>query len=87
MNSLFLLCGLFFPRLTLLFAHLTDTMPPNPTDLPTDVVAGILVPRLLIAYWTVANDESILWTILYVVFWFLFLGIGGQTAASRGRRS
>lgn len=88
---MFLICGLLFPRLTLLVCHLTGNMPANPTDYWTDVVGGILAPRLLIAYWATATGEHVMWTVLYCLVWLLApFAAGGRSSghpSSRERAS
>mgnify|MGYP001600007658 CR=1 FL=1 len=71
MSVAFLVCGLLFPRLTLLWCWFMGTMPANPTDHTTDVVCAILAPRLLIAYWTTETNTSVMWTVLYCVLWLV----------------
>lgn len=87
MSTLFLVCGLFLPRLTLLVSYLSDNLPPNDTPFALDVIGAIIAPRLLIAYWTHTNQEHLLWTILYVVM-FIVVCIGQRstlTVKTRGR--
>jgi hypothetical protein len=85
MTTLFLIAGLFFPRITLLICYFGGSMPPNDTPFALDVVSGMVAPRLLIAYWTYTNHLHPLWTILYVVF---FVGaLGGSSSTTRSKQS
>lgn len=65
MLTWFLVIGLFLPRVALLASVFDGSVPNNDVPLGLDIVAAIVAPRLLIAYYTWYNDEHILWTILY----------------------
>lgn len=86
MSTLFLVLGLILPRITLLVAWLSDSLPANDTPFALDVVGTIIAPRLLIAYWTHTNQEHVLWTILYVVM-FLAVFVGQRRVVVKGGRS
>lgn len=48
MSNLFLFFSLFVPRISLLIAYLTASIPLNPVPFFADVILTILVPRILI---------------------------------------
>lgn len=66
MTTLFLLCSLFFPRISLLYCYLTEQIPSNDTPFILDAILSIFFPRFLIAYWGY-EDVHILWTILFIL--------------------
>lgn len=86
MSTLFLACGLFFPRLTLLFACCSGSVPTNDTPLAADIIAGIITPRVLIAYWTYTNHEHPFWTAMYLAM-FVAVLFGSRSGASRASSS
>lgn len=84
MSAFFLIFALFLPRFALLGFYLFGTMPPNDTSFALDVAGSVFAPRLLIAWWTYANGEHPLWTVLFVAGWLL--SAFGSRAGSTSRK-
>ena len=82
MSTFFLVCALFFPRLTLLITWLFGNMPANDTPLAADVIGAIFVPRFLIAWWAYNLNEHTAWVVLFVLFGIVELLKGGSSATS-----
>lgn len=86
MSLYFLFCGLFFPRLTLLYCLLADTMPANNTPYLLDAVAAVFAPRLLIGFWAHDNGEAWFWPAAYLIAFGLAFS-GGATTSEKTRQS
>lgn len=80
-TTTFLVLGLLFPRLTLLFTYLFGNMPDNSTPFGADVLCAILMPRFLIAFWVYEQHLNAIWIVLYV-----FFGIA-ELLSSSGRKT
>jgi hypothetical protein len=86
MSSLWLALALFFPRTVLFFSWLTDNIPVNDTPFALDVVATLLAPRILIAYWGYDYGIHIAWVALFVLIG-LAEKFGASSRASSSRTS
>jgi hypothetical protein len=64
----FLVLGLFLPRVTLIAAYLTHTVPPNTVPFLLDFLGAIFLPRVLICIYIAFNMGYNEW------FW-LHLGV------------
>lgn len=89
MTTAFLVLGLLFPRITLLWCYFVAGIPTNDTPFALDVMASVFAPRLLIAWWAYHTPGvHPLWTVLYVVVWAAVV-LGQRSSAStqsdRGR--
>lgn len=84
-TTTFLVLGLLFPRLTLLFTYLFGNMPDNSTPFAADVLCAILMPRFLIAFWVYEQHLNAIWIVLYVFFGIaeLFVRPGQRTTTIR----
>jgi len=54
-STWFLVLGLFLPRVTLVAAYLTHTVPPNNVPFILDVLGTIFLPRVLICIYIAFN--------------------------------
>lgn len=81
MTDLFILCALFFPRVTLIFLWLMHDMPQNSTPFILDVIATIFCPRLLVAFWLYEANFHPLLVLIFVVFGVMELLGAGRTAS------
>ncbi len=80
---LFLLCGLFFPHLTLGWCWFVGAVPANDTSFDVDVVGAIFAPRLLISYWLYEDDRPV----MALLYFLVFLGaVSGESAATQRKR-
>jgi len=85
MGTIFLLLAFFFPRLTLVGAWLLGDIPPNATPFVADVLATIVAPRLLVAFWLYDGGYHPLLVLIFGVGGLAEL-LGGGSKASRSRR-
>lgn len=85
MSNLFLFFGFFFPRATLLVCFVTGSMPANDTPFIADLLAAIVAPRLLIAWWLYATGAHPLLVVLFALGGLAELG-GGSSGAAKRRR-
>lgn len=67
MSNMFLGFGLLFPRLTLLVGYFLTGLPPNDTPFAVDVLAAIVAPRLLLAWWAYAAGYHPLVAAIFVL--------------------
>lgn len=81
MTTTFLILGLIFPRLTLLWCYLGGTLPANDTPFALDFIAAFLAPRLLILAWILATQPPgyMVWAAIYGVGWLLSGRFGQNT--------
>ena len=79
LSLLFLLAGLFLPRLTLFVAWLMSAYPPNALPLLLNFAGWLFLPRFLIAYYIYTDSgPNNLWFWAYIVAGILgFMGEGG----------
>jgi hypothetical protein len=92
LSTLFLVFGLFFPRITLLCTYfISDTMPANPSPFALDVIGAIFLPRFLIAGYVWFNQGIDGWFWAYIIFGVLGLvtdrtiGSSATTSSKRPR--
>jgi hypothetical protein len=80
----FLLLGLIFPRLTLLFTWLCGHIPYNDVPLPLDALGALILPRFLIAYY-IATDIGTAspWFWAYVIVGVITFLTGGLRITTR----
>lgn len=83
MTTLFILCAFFFPRITLIACFFLGTMPPNDTPLAADIIAAIIAPRLLVAWWLYSANAHPLLVGLFAVGGIMELLGGGSRARRR----
>jgi len=83
----FLVLGLFLPRVTLIVAYLTHSMPPNNVPFLLDVLGAVFLPRVLICIYiafTVGYNE---WFWLHLIVALVVYGFSsskGKKALRRG---
>jgi hypothetical protein len=80
MGFCFLSGAAFFPRLTLLISFLMGAIPDNPTPFLVDVIAAMIAPRLLIAYWLYVGGHS--WWLVGLFIWLWIANLGGTSSVS-----
>ena len=71
MSTAFILFSAFFPRTTLFLCWLTSGMPDGVSELTPlwlDIIAGLLFPRFLLAYWSFELSEPMYVTALFLLF-------------------
>jgi hypothetical protein len=84
----FLVLGLFLPRVTLIAAYLTDSMPPNNVPFILDVVGAVFLPRVLICIYIAFNMGYNEWFWLHLVVALIVYGFSsskGKKALRRGK--
>jgi len=79
----FLILGLLFPRLTLLFSWFCGNIPINDIPLWGDILMSIFIPRVLIALYIHGVGGSKMWIALFVIFEILEKLGGGTTTRSK----
>lgn len=67
MSNCFIVCSLFFPRLTLLICWLFVGLPHNTTPFIVDALMAFFLPRVLIAWWAHELGLHPLISVLFVV--------------------
>jgi hypothetical protein len=63
----FLVLGLFLPRVTLIAAYLSHTVPPNHVPVILDILGGIFLPRVLICIFIAFNMGYNEWFWLHLI--------------------
>jgi hypothetical protein len=84
-STAFIVCGLIFPRLTLLICSMSLTLPLGVsvlTPLVADILGAIFIPRLLIAFWAFMLGLNPFIVALFGIFGVLEL-FGGGSASRR----
>ena len=64
----FLILGLIFPRITLLIAYCSHSIPPNAIPFWGDFFMAALIPRVLILIYIVTNMGFGGWAIAHLIF-------------------
>jgi hypothetical protein len=84
----FLVLGLFLPRVTLVAAFLTHTVPPNGVPFLVDVLGTMFLPRVLICIYIAANMGYNEWFWLHLIVALVVYGVGSSKGrhAYQGRR-
>src|SRR5512142_2803119 len=78
----FLVLGLFLPRVTLVAAYLTQTVPPNNVQFILDVLGTLFLPRVLICIYIAFNMGYNEWFWVHLVVALVVYGVG----SSKGKR-
>ena len=79
----FLVLGLFLPRVTLVLAYFTQTMPPNNVPFIFDILGAIFLPRVLICIFIAINMGYNDWFWLHLIVALIVYAFG----STRGRRA
>jgi hypothetical protein len=85
----FLVLGLFLPRVTLVAAYFTQTMPPNNVPLLFDVLGLVLLPRALICIYIAFNMGYHEWFWIHLIVALVVYGVSsskGKKVLCRGNR-
>src|SRR5215469_16001106 len=82
-STWFLVLGLFLPRVTLVAAYLTHTIPPNNVPFILDVVGAIVLPRVLICIYIAFNMGYNEWFWLHLAVALVVYGF----SSSKGRKA
>jgi hypothetical protein len=79
----FLVLGLFLPRVTLIAAFLTHTVPPNNVPFLVDVLGTVFLPRVLICIYIAENTGYNEWFWVHLVVALVVYGF----SSSKGHRA
>jgi hypothetical protein len=79
----FLVLGLFLPRVTLVAAYLTNTVPPNNVPLIFDILGAIFLPRVLICIYIAFNMGYNEWFWLHLIVALVVYAFGSH----KGKRA
>ncbi len=73
MTNAFLFFSVAFPRITLFYCWLTESLPTNQTSGVSEVLSAIFFPRFLCAYWIHETHTYVSgwWIAAYIVAAFL----------------
>jgi hypothetical protein len=82
-STWFLVLGLFLPRVTLVAAYLTHTVPPNNVPFILDVLGAIFLPRVLICIYIAFNMGYNEWFWLHLIVALIVYGVG----SSKGKKA
>ena len=74
----FLVLGLFLPRVTLIGAYLTGTVPPNNVPFLLDALGTVFLPRVLICIYIAFNMGYNVWFWLHLVVALIVYGVGSN---------
>jgi len=69
-DAWFLILSLFFPRLSLLIAYYSGSIPPNTIPFWGDFFMALLIPRLLILIYIITNMGFGAWAIVHLI-WYI----------------
>ncbi len=78
----FLVLGLFLPRVTLVAAYLTHTVPPNNVPFLLDVLGTVFLPRVLICIYIAFNMGYNEWFWLHLIVALIVYGV----SSSKGKK-
>jgi hypothetical protein len=78
----FLVLGLFLPRVTLVAAYFTHTVPPNNVPFLVDVLGTVFLPRVLICIYIAFNMGYNEWFWLHLIVALIVYGVG----SSKGKK-
>jgi len=81
-STWFLVLGLFLPRVTLVAAYFTHTVPPNNVPFLLDVLGTIFLPRVLICIYIAYNMGYNEWFWLHLIVGLVVYAFG----SSKGKR-
>ena len=79
----FLVLGLFLPRVTLVAAYLTSTVPPNNVPFLLDALGTVVLPRVLICVYIAFNMGYHQWFWLHLIVALIVYGVG----SNKGRKA
>jgi hypothetical protein len=79
----FLVLGLFLPRVTLIAAFITHTVPPNNVPFLVDVLGTVFLPRVLICIYIAENMGYNEWFWVHLAVALVVYGVG----SSKGHRA
>lgn len=79
----FLVLGLFLPRVTLVAAYLTSSVPPNNVPFLLDALGAVFLPRVLICIYIAFNLGYNQWFWLHLIVALIVYGVG----SSKGRKA
>jgi len=82
MATWFLVLGLFLPRVTLVAAYLTHTIPPNNVPFLLDMLGAIFLPRVLICIYIAFNMGYNEWFWLHLAVALVVYAFG----SSKGKK-
>ncbi len=85
-STWFLVLGLFLPRVTLLAAYFTHTVPPNNVPFVFDAIGTVFLPRVLICMFIANNMGYNEWFWLHLIVALIVYGASsakGQKALRR----
>ena len=82
-STWFLVLGLFLPRVTLVAAYLTHTIPPNNVPFILDVVGAIVLPRVLICIYIAFNMGYNEWFWLHLAVALIMYAV----SSSKGKKT
>lgn len=75
----FLLFSLFFPRICLIIAWVSGSIPPNNTPFILDFLLAIIFPRVLILFYIYTNMGFHPWFWIHLIVIVLFCCFGGSS--------
>ena len=81
-STWFLVLGLFLPRVTLVAAYLTHTVPPNNVPFILDVLGTLFLPRVLICIYIAYNMGYNEWFWIHLIVALVVYGF----SSSKGKR-
>ena len=79
----FLVLGLFLPRVTLIAAYITQSMPPNNVPFIFDVLGLVFLPRVLICIYIAFNMGYHEWFWLHLIVALVVYGF----SSSKGKKA
>ena len=79
----FLVLGLFLPRVTLVAAYLTSSVPSNNVPFVLDALGTVFLPRVLICIYIAFNMGYSQWFWLHLIVALIVYGVG----SAKGRRA
>ena len=74
----FLVLGLFLPRVTLVAAYVTHTVPPNNVPFLLDVLGTVFLPRVLICIYIAFNLGYHEWFWLHLIVALIVYGVSSN---------
>lgn len=80
----FLVLSLIFPRVTLLIAYFSGSIPPNIVPFWGDFFMAVFVPRVLVLIYIITNLEFGVWATIHLIA--LILVWGTNMVRRSGRR-
>lgn len=87
MSTGFLVCAVFFPRLTLFFCYVTGNVPFNTTPFAVDVIGSLFLPRLLIAAWIYDSHKDVHWAWMAILVALTLVEVFGSRTVQTKEKS